>query len=112
MSNNRGRHLYVTETLLGGPEVLVLSSDASTMSATASSGVHTTLTGAVPKAAGLVVTRHVSSIVSTSHVVIVGSKGISNFSARRGLLGGGRVCHSICSSRAGNKKSFSRKNTT
>lgn len=43
LSNNRGRELAVTHTLMGGPRVLVLSSDTDTLSFTASTTLHGSL---------------------------------------------------------------------
>ncbi len=104
MSNKRGRHLYVTETLLGGPGILVLSSSASTISATARTRVHSTFESRLTSSAGVVVTREVSSIGSTSVVVIVGSNEVSNVNARRRLLRTGRTCHRVCCSRGSSRE--------
>ncbi len=104
ISNKRGRHLYVTHTLLGGPGVLVLSSSADTISAGASTFVEGNFGRFVPSAAGVVVTRHMTSIRSTSLVVIVRGKGVRDINARSRLLGGDRVCGRICLRRAGKNR--------
>ncbi len=110
ISNKRGRHLYVTHTLLGGPGVLVLSSSADTISAGASTGVETNFGRFVPRAAGVVVTREVDSIVSTSVVVVVSGNGVSTAKARDRLVRDDRVCHRVCRRRV-RKNSDSRTGT-
>lgn len=111
LSNKRGRHLAVTHTIMGSPRVLVLSSDTSTLSFTASTHLETTLHGLRKGGAVFVISREASSVRFTSRVLIVSSKRTIKLKARRRLLRGYRVCHRVCRSRFGGRSLKGGKNT-
>lgn len=99
LSNKRGRELTITETLIHGPRVLILSSDSSTLSFTARTTVHATVTVLSCGPAIFVMDRHTSSIVTTSGVVILSSNGYMNYKARGRLLTSYSICGRVCTSR-------------
>lgn len=85
LSNNRERELTVTETVLGGPSVLVLSRTADGLSTVA----RETLSGAVDRFSGSIaavfVTRELDAVGGYSGVCILRSKGVVRDNSRTSL---------------------------
>lgn len=98
-SNKRRRHLSVTQNVVNGPGILVLSSSASTLSTRSRGGIRTNLRRGLNSTAMFVVTRGVFSIVRTSGVLIVSSKGVGTVNARRRLLLASPLCRGVCRAR-------------
>lgn len=86
LSNNRERHVSVTETVLGSTPVIVLSRTATCASPRGRTVLRGSVTGLMTKGALVMVTRELSAIGSDSRVFIMGSKGMATRNARRRLL--------------------------
>lgn len=99
LDRKRGRLLYVTETVLAGPSVLVLSRTASSVSALARVHIRGTFTGVVGNGADFIITRELSAVGRDSIVLIVGSNGVVRRNARRRLLTGSKFCGGLCGDR-------------
>lgn len=92
LSNNRHRHVTVTQTLLHSDPVLVLSRTASTLSARSRHTVRTTLSRLRGGHASLIVTRHLSAVRGTSRVIIIRSNIVIRHNARGSLLRRHNIC--------------------
>lgn len=95
LSKNREREVSVTETVLGGTPVVVLSRTATCASPRGRTLVRRSITGLVGKGALVIVTRELSAVISTSRVFIVRGKAITRAKARGRLLTGNRVCSGV-----------------
>lgn len=77
LSNNRTRHVTVTETVLGSSPVIVLSRTATFTSPSGRIGIRTTVHRLSGNGAMVVVTRELSAITGTSGVFILSSNGLT-----------------------------------
>lgn len=95
LSNNRTRQIYITQTVLGGTPVLMLSRTATFTSPRGRCGVRRTLGSLVGSGAIVVVTRHLSSVMSSSQVVMLGSKETMRYKQRRRLSSRRKMCGGV-----------------
>lgn len=86
LSNKRHRQVTVTETLLEGPRVLVLSRTADTLSSMSRQLVRRSLRGLSLNEAIVAVTRHLSAVERTSGIMMVRRKGVIRRNACERLL--------------------------
>lgn len=95
LSNNRGRQLSVTHTVLGSTRVILLSRTATSLSPRGRMRVRGTVSALVGKQAIVIVTRHLGAVVKTSRVIILSSKGIRRRNARSRLVYQSNLCQGL-----------------
>lgn len=92
LSNNRHRQVTVTQTVVGGSPVVILSRTATFDSPRGRCLVRGTFRGLVRNGAIVVVTRHLSAVHGTSGVVIVRGKRLVRRKGRSRLISTNKHC--------------------
>lgn len=95
LSNNRAREVTVTETVLGGSPVIVLSRTATFTSPSGRIGVRGTLSRLSGSGAIVVVTRELSAIGGTSYVFMLRGNGLIRRKDTGRLGSGGNLFTSV-----------------
>lgn len=92
LSNNRGRHVSVTHTVLGSTPVVLLSRTATSLSPRGRIRIRGTVSALVGKHAIVIVTRGLGAVVGTSQVIILRSKQMGRRNARSRLVQRRKLC--------------------